>query len=145
MSLKEVEADTAQSIQRVDYPAGPGIASMFDMLAYDPSGRYLFIPHETPIGAGLSRYDTTEDRTDLLFAGDAEAGVTDICGPDAAANACPAWDFDFGAFDPARWTPNGTVFLGEEWADLGRVVEVMIPLGPAPDDPKAPELTAGED
>ncbi len=149
MSLKEVEADSTQSIQRVDYPPFPIATSMFDMLAYDPSGRYLFVPHETPLGAGLSRYDTSADRNELLFAGDSEAGVTDICDPDAmadgTADACPAWDFDFAAFDPARWTPNGTVIVGEEWAGLGRVVEIMDPLGPAPDNPTATELTVGED
>ncbi len=146
MSLKEVEADPAQSVQRV---AAGGVSSMFDMLAYDPSGRYLFIPHETPFGAALSRYDTVEDRTDLLFAGDAEAGVTDICDADAmaagTADACPAWDFDYAAFDPARWTPNGTVLLGEEWSGLGRLIEVMNPLGPAPESPLASDLTAGTD
>ena len=146
LSLREVEADQQQSIQRV--PAGTQ-SSMFDMLAYDPSGRYLFIPHETPFGAGLSRYDTVQDRTDLLFAGDAEAGVTDVCDADAlaagTADACPAWDFDYAAFDPARWTPNGTVLLGEEWSGLGRLVEVMHPLGPAPAHPLASALTAGKD
>ena len=146
MSLREVEADPAQSVRRVS--AG-GVSSMFDMLAYDPSGRYLFIPHETPFGAGLSRYDTANDRTDLLFAGDAEAGVTDICDADAwsagAVDACPAWDFDYAAFDPARWTPNGTVLLGEEWSGLGRLVEVLHPLGPAPANPVATELTEGAD
>ena len=130
MSLREVEADSAQSVQRVD--AG-GISSMFDMLAYDPSGRYIFIPHETPFGAGVSRYDTREDKTELLFAGDSAAGSDSSCG----ASRCEGWARDFAAFDPARWTPNGTVWLAEEWSGLGRVVELLAPLGPAPDDPTA--------
>ena len=138
MSLKEVEADATQSVQRV--PFG-GISSMFDMLAYDPSGRYIFIPHETPFGAGLSRYDTVEDRTELLFAGDSTASDFGACW----GQACPAWAADFAAFDPARWTPNGTVLLGEEWSGLGRIVEILDPLGDAPEDPIVSSLVEGED
>ncbi|MHA7836696.1 MAG: alkaline phosphatase PhoX [bacterium] len=140
-SMSEIEADIEQSVQRV--PAGRS-SSMWDMLAYDPSGRYVFIPHETPFGAGLSRYDTETDTTELLFAGDQEASLTSLCDSqpleaerDPTNPACPAWDFDFGAFDPARWTPNGTVILAEEWTALGRVVEILDPLGPAPIDPTA--------
>ena len=105
-------------------------SSMFDMLAYDPSGRYIFIPHETTQGAGVSRHDTTTDTTEILFKGDETRDY-------ASGN-------DYGAFDPARWTPNGTVIAGEEWAGLGRVVEVCDPLGPAPVDPNAPALTEGD-
>ena len=137
MSLREVEADVEQSVRRV--PAG-GSSSMFDMLAYDPSGRYLFIPHETPFGAGVSRYDTVEDRTELLFAGD--GGATDSS---CRRRPCDAWATDFAAFDPARWTPNGTVFLGEEWSGLGRLVEILDPLGPAPENPIVTALTDGKD
>lgn len=136
-SLREVEADVDQSVRRV---AAGGSSSMFDMLAYDPSGRYLFIPHETPFGAGVSRYDTVEDRTDLLFAGD--GGATDSA---CHRTTCDAWATDFAAFDPARWTPNGTVLLGEEWSGLGRLVEILDPLGPAPEDPIVTALTDGED
>ena len=138
MSLREVEADLTQSIQRVD--AG-NISSMFDMLAYDPSGRYIFIPHETPFGAGVSRYDSRTDRTELLFTGDSATGKDDPC----ASTPCDPWANDFAAFDPARWTPNGTVWLAEEWSGLGRVVEVLNPLGPAPEDATASALSAGTD
>lgn len=136
LSLSAVEADVNQSIQRV---ANAGTqASMFDMLAYDPGGRYLFIPHETPWGAGVSRHDTTTATTHLLFAGDQAANV---CA--AAAPVCPQWAFDFGAFDPARWTPNGTVIAAEEWTGRGRVVELLHPLAPAPADPTARAQTQG--
>ena len=138
MSLREVEEDVDQSVRRVE--AG-GLSSMFDMIAYDPSGRYLFIPHETPFGAGVSRYDSMQDRTDLLFAGDGGASADSNC----RQTSCTAWQTDFAAFDPARWTPNGTVLLGEEWSGLGRLVEIMNPLGPAPSDPIVTGLTRGED
>ena len=129
MSMQEVEADLTQSIQRVN--AG-NVSSMFDMLAYDPSGRYIFIPHETPFGAGISRYDTELDRNDLLFAGD-QGGIQGD------------WSNDYAAFDPARWTPNGTVIAGEEWSGLGRLVELLNPTGAAPNDPTASALTEGVD
>jgi len=140
MSLKEVEADVNQSIQRSN-GLGSG-ASMFDMLAYDPSGRYIFIPHETQWGAGVTRYDTVTDKSALLFAGDQGAQTTPTC--NIATGDCPAWDYDFGAFDPSRWTPNGTLILGEEWTGLGRIVEILNPLAPAPSKADAIASAANE-
>ena len=148
MSMREVEADLTQSIQRVTELGSN--ASMFDMIAYDPSGKYLFIPHETAWGAGLSRYDIENDRNELLFAGD-QLGATD---PNCEADSqdprdptvsCAAWANDFAAFDPARWTPNDTVIVAEEWSGLGRVVEVMNPYGSAPVDPTSTALEKGKD
>ena len=119
VSLREVE-DTVlspdQSIVRV--PGAGTSASMFDMLAYDPTGSYVFIPHETPIGAGCTRYDIFSNKAEVIFAGDQQGAVGD-------------WSNDYGAFDPCRWTPNGTLFLAEEWAGQGRVVEILNPLAPA--------------
>lgn len=112
MSMNEVEADVTQSVLRV--PAGTSSA-MFDMIAYDPSGKFLFIPHETPFGAGLSRYDIDNDETTVIFAGDELGSVGD-------------WSSDYAAFDPARWTPNGTVLLGEEWSGEGRAIEILNPM-----------------
>jgi uncharacterized protein len=116
-SMREVEADITQSIIRVD--AGTS-GSMFDMLAYDPTGRYIFIPHETPFGAGASRYDTQTDKSEVIFAGD-QQGLNGN------------WTNDYGAFDPARFTPNGTLWLGEEWAGQGRIIEILNPLAPVAD------------
>lgn len=113
-SMREIEADISQSVIRVD--AGTS-GSMFDMLAYDPTGRYIFIPHETPFGAGASRYDTVTDKNEIIFAGDQQGLNND-------------WSKDYGSFDPARFTPNGTLWLGEEWAGQGRVIEILNPLAP---------------
>ncbi len=132
MSMKEVEADVTQSVVRV---AAGNVSSMFDMLAYDPTGRYIFIPHETPFGAGVSRYDTENDVTEVLFKGD-ESGALG----DAGFNS----DADFGAFDPVRWTPNGTLIAGEEWSGTGRMVEICNPLDAAPADPTSTALTQGD-
>jgi len=121
MDMEEVETTPGQTVQRV--PAGT-TSSMFDMLAFTPDGNYLFIPHETPVGAGISRYDMVNDETHLIFAGDQQGA-----GPDGSrGTADDLWDTDFGAFDPARYTPNGTVIGAEEWSGLGRVVEVCDPF-----------------
>ena len=51
-SMAEIEADIDQSVVRA-----PGLgtgASMWDMVAYDPTGKFIFIPHETAYGAGVS-------------------------------------------------------------------------------------------
>ena len=115
LSLREVEDEILspnQSIVRV--PGLGSSASMFDMLAYDPTGNYLFIPHETSVGAGCSRHNLYDKTTETIFAGDA-TGV---------------WANDYGAFDPCRWTPNNTLFLAEEWSGLGRVVEILNPMAP---------------
>ena len=83
-SLREVEADIAQSIVRV-----PGLgsgASMIDMIAYDPSGKFLFLPHETNFGAGVSRYDIENDTSVVLFRGDTKGAYGD-------------WSHDWAAFD----------------------------------------------
>ena len=141
LALNEVEQDVMQSIQRTDgdgrgNPSGAG-ASMFDMLAYSPWGRYIFIPHETGIGAGVSRYDSRSGITELIFAGNESGDRNDVLGD--------TWEFDYGAFDPARMTPNGTVIAGEEWSGQGRIVEIMNPFGPAPEDPTAGSPTMQPD
>lgn len=123
-SMKEIEAAMGQSVVRV-----PGLgtgASMWDMVAYDPTGKFIFIPHETQFGAGLSRYDIENDTTTVLFRGDSNG---------ATGN----WSNDFGAFDPAVYTPNNTVIVAEEWAGQGRMIEVVNPFA-APADIQIREL-----
>lgn len=111
-SMAEIEADITQSVVRTGTGNGQ---SMFDMIAYDPSGKYLFIPHETFSGAGVSRYSIEHDTNVVLFSGNEQ-------GPNGD------WSSDWGAFDPARFTPNGTIWLGEEWSGEGRVMEVVNPF-----------------
>lgn len=112
-SLHEIEADAGQSSVRV-----PGLgtgASMTDMSAFDPTGRYIFLPHETQYGAGLTRYDMTTDKAVNLFKGDMNGAYGD-------------WSGDYGALDPATWTPENTLLVAEEWSGQGRVFEVSNPL-----------------
>lgn len=120
-SMSEIESDIDQSVVRV--PGAATSASMWDMVAYDPTGKYIFIPHETPAGAGVTRYDIEADFAEVLFSGDAtgERGTDN------------GWSNDFGAFDPATFTPYGTVLLGEEWSGQGRVIEILNPYADAAD------------
>jgi len=121
LSLREVEDQVLSPGQSVVRVPGQGTsASMFDMLAYDATGNYLFIPHETPIGAGCTRVTLYDNKSEVIFAGDQQGAVGN-------------WANDFGAFDPCRWTPNGTLFLAEEWAGKGRVLEILNPLAPVAD------------
>lgn len=112
-SMNEIESDPAQSVSRA--PGAGTSASMWDMAAFDPTGRFVFNPHESPWGAGLSRYDRWEDKNVLLWRGD-----------DAGANG--DWSKDFAAFDPATFTPNCTVFVAEEWSGEGRLMETLNPF-----------------
>jgi hypothetical protein len=112
-SLKEIEADSNQSVIRV--PALGTNASMFDMSAFDPSGRYVFIPHEIQYGAGVTRYDLATDTAVTLFAGDQGGANGD-------------WTNDYGALDPATWTPKNTLLVAEEWSGQGRVFEMTNPM-----------------
>ena len=120
-SMAEIEASIDQSVVRA--PGAGTAASMWDMVAYSPDGNYIFIPHETPWGAGVSRYDVENDFNEVLFSGDnsGQRGVDDT------------WASDYGAFDPATFTPYGTILLGEEWSGEGRVMEVLNPLADVAD------------
>jgi len=111
-SMKEIEADPTQSTIRV-----PGLgsgATMWDMVAYSGDSKYIFIPHETQFGAGLSRYDVATDKTVRLFGGDNQGQTGN-------------WSADYGAFDPAVLMPNGNLLIAEEWSGLGRIYEVKNP------------------
>jgi len=119
LSLREVEDQVLSPGQSTLRVPGQGTsAAMFDMMAYDPTGSYLFIPHETPVGAGCTRVSLYDNNAEVIFAGDQKGAQSD-------------WSNDYGAFDPCRWTPNNTLLLAEEWSGLGRVVEILNPLAPA--------------
>jgi len=63
----------------------------------------------------VTRYDTVTDRAVNLFKGDMNGEHGD-------------WSGDFGALDPATWTPNDTLLVAEEWSGEGRVFELMNPM-----------------
>lgn len=123
-SMDEIEGDPSQSVGSA--PNAGTSRSMWDMSAFDPTGRFVFIPHESPWSAGLSRYDRELDESTLLWAGDGQ-GASEI------------WTNDYGAFDPATFTPNCTVLAGEEWTAEGRIIETLNPFA-AKDDIQIREL-----
>lgn len=114
-NMAKIEEAVYQSILRV--PGAGRSASMFDMISFDAGGEYIFIPHETPFGAGVTRYDIEGDFAEVLFSGDLGGATGD-------------WTNDYAAFDPSTYTPNGTLLLGEEWSGEGRLLEVMNPHMP---------------
>lgn len=126
-SMQEIEADPTQSVSRAPDISVPGSGeqdvsagssqSMWDMAAFDATGRFVFVPHESPWSAGLSRYDRYRDRNELLWNGDGQGALGD-------------WSNDFAAFDPATFTPNCTVFVAEEWSGEGRLFETTNPFAP---------------
>lgn len=116
-SLAEAESTPGHSTVRA--PGQGTSAAMFDMADFSEDGKYIFIPHETPCGAGASRYDIAADKVEVIFRGDNGGCV-------APAN----WTNDYAAFDPATYTPNGTLLLGEEWAGQGRLMEILNPKAP---------------
>jgi uncharacterized protein len=90
--------------------------SNFDMITQNESGpdagRYIFTVNEST-GGGLVRYDRQTQTATQLFSG--------------SLNGTP-----YRALDPVRWTPWGTIAIGEE-VQGGRWIEVMNPLA-APAD-----------
>lgn len=120
-NMAKIEADMEQSVVRA--PGAGTSASMWDMVTFDDTGEHIFIPHETPYGAGLTRYNIANDYAEVLFSGD-NSGERDVDN---------TWSTDYGAFDPATFTPYGTLLLGEEWSGEGRVMEVLNPYA-APAD-----------
>lgn len=116
-SMAEIEASIdGQSIVRSEYQGNnPQHASMWDMVAFDDEGENIFIPHEVFSGAGVTRYNIEDDFAEVLFSGDGNG------------SAQGDWSEDWGAFDPATYTPNETLLLGEEWSGEGRIIEVLNP------------------
>jgi hypothetical protein len=70
LSLREIEDSVLSPTSSIIRASGAGNqASMFDMVAYDPTGNFLFVPHETPWGAGVSRLNLYTCENNVLFKG----------------------------------------------------------------------------
>ncbi|MEZ6061141.1 MAG: choice-of-anchor I family protein [Planctomycetaceae bacterium] len=126
-SLKDIESDGSQSTVRVS--SLNDVGSMWDMSAFSPDGRYIFIPHETQYGAGVSRFDTTTGLTVRMFQGDGNGASGDFSN-------------DFGALDPAIWNPwTGNLVVAEEWSGLGRLFEIEDPTKAVSGPTSSPRFT----
>ncbi|HEX5050629.1 MAG TPA: alkaline phosphatase PhoX [Planctomycetota bacterium] len=103
----------------------PASFSLWDMSAFDPTGRYVFTPSENPSGAGIFRYDTVSHQMVVLMAGNTALPRSGNPVGWSAGND------NFGRFDPCTFTPNGTIITGEETTG-GRLFEVTNPLSNGP-------------
>lgn len=107
---------------------GPGAGGEFqasfgnwDMLDTNTTGRYVFLPFEQSGGAGLVRYDRIAQTSTTLMGGNGTRLFD--------TNPNDGWDplnDDFQRFDPATYTPAGTLLTGEE-EPTGRMFEVLNP------------------
>ncbi|MBK8100379.1 MAG: DUF839 domain-containing protein [Planctomycetes bacterium] len=108
---------------------GQGLAptlNNWDMVAFDPSSRFIFVPCENfAQGAGLFRYDTQTGAFATLLLGNGTGNAGRTANP---AGWNPATD-EITSMDPATWTPWGSVICGEETTG-GRMFEVLNPLAP---------------
>lgn len=102
--------------------AYPSTFGNWDMIDFDPTGNFIFIPQEVGVGGGLLRYDRTSGDAAILLQGN---------GSNVFESNPGAWsptNDDFGGVDPALWTPFGSVLVAEEWAGNGRMFELTNPL-----------------
>lgn len=98
----------------------------WDMVAFDPSSRFIFVPIENfAAGAGVFRYDTLTGAFVTLMLGNGNGNAARTADP-AAWN--PATD-EYTSIDPCSWTPWGTIIVGEETTG-GRLFEITNPLSP---------------
>lgn len=93
----------------------------WDMVTYDDTGRFLFVPTEVGSGAGVFRYDTTSGGLVTLMRGNGTGKRESD-----PAQFDPA-DDDFFRLDPATWTSWGSVLTAEETTG-GRLFEITNPL-----------------
>jgi hypothetical protein len=107
--------------------AGLGASlNTWDMVAFDSTGRHLFVPCENfAAGGGIFRYDTVTGAHVEIWRGNG-AGANNRNSNPTTFN--PGTD-DTVANDPCSWTPWNTIVFGEE-ATGGRFFECTNPLSP---------------
>ncbi len=107
-------------------PSGlPNSFRTWDMLAVDPSSRYLVVPCEVGTGSGLFRYDMQTATFVVLMRGDGSGNRQSnpqLFVPNVG---------DYKQLDPATLTPWNSILTGEETTG-GRLFEVQNPFGAEP-------------
>jgi len=118
-------------VDRITLNGDPDFAPNFgawDMIALDPTSRFVFIPFEVGAAAGMGRYD--RETGDFVQALRGNGTGRRNLSPDTWH---PLID-DYARLDPALWTPNDTVVTAEETVG-GRLFEWTNPLMNAGDTP----------
>ena len=96
----------------------------WDMVAFSPDSRFIFIPAENfGGGGGLFRYDTQTGAHVEIFTGNNLGPTTRNSDP----NTFDHTNDETNANDPCTWTPHNTIIFGEE-STGGRFFELMNPL-----------------
>ncbi|QDU65923.1 alkaline phosphatase PhoX [Engelhardtia mirabilis] len=103
----------------------PASFSNWDMVAFDETSRFVFIPAEVSSGAGVFRYDTQDGTFEVLLEGNG-SGVRE-----SDPLAWSATNDDYARLDPATLTPWGSVLTGEETTG-GRLFEILDPKSATP-------------
>jgi len=125
-------------VDRMTLNRDPDFAPSFgtwDMVALDPTSRFVFIPFEVGTAAGLGRYDRVTGDFVRAFKGN---------GSGRRSFTPATWNpdnDDFARLDPAQWTPNATVLTGEETTG-GRLFEWVNPLMDAGEVPSVRWLSS---
>jgi hypothetical protein len=122
MRMTQTQVTNRQTLTAQGLPATFGL---WDMSAFDPTGRYIFTPSEVGDGCGVFRYDTVTRTHVTLMAGIPGTPRT------ADPNVWVATNDNYMRFDPCTYTPWNTILLGEETTG-GRLFEVMNPLSNGP-------------
>lgn len=102
----------------------PATFGLWDMSAFDPTGRYIFTPSEVPTACGVFRFDQQTGALAVLMTGNGVARTAD-------PNVWVPTNDDYSRFDPCTYTPWNTILVGEETTG-GRLFEVMNPLSNGP-------------
>lgn len=98
----------------------------WDMVAFDPSSRFIFIPAENfGGGGGVFRYDTQTGAHIEIFTGNNNGPTTRNPDPTTFNHL----NDETNANDPCTWTPWNTIVFGEE-STGGRFFECTNPLSP---------------
>ncbi|MEZ5963561.1 MAG: DUF839 domain-containing protein [Planctomycetota bacterium] len=99
----------------------PATFGNWDMVTFDATSRYVFVPAEVGAGAGIFRYDTQTGVFTTLFVGN-NTGIRES--NPANFNSAAT---DYARIDPCTLTPWNTIVTGEETTG-GRFFEVTNPL-----------------
>ncbi|MGE3175402.1 MAG: alkaline phosphatase PhoX [Planctomycetota bacterium] len=99
----------------------PASFGLWDMVAFSADSRYIFVPSEVGIAAGVFRYDTVTGTKATMLVGNG-SGIRE-----SNPLAWSATNDEYQRLDPCSLSPWGTILTGEETTG-GRIFECTNPL-----------------